>query len=236
MLWLSIASMRSTFILYLAAIVGIACANNDSCLTGGDPDASQCIAKGQEYNLEGNWNLSIKTADDCLAKYPDDPEILCIKAYALRKVSKPIDATALLNKAIAEDPNSVRLASRGYAYLALGNATAALLDAEKSIALDPSYATAYGLKALSCISLGQIDEADSAIKRALSIKPDSAHYWHVQGLVYQKQGNCTGAIFALRKSISIDPNYSLPWPEMHSASQDLASVEQDCRIEAYNAA
>lgn len=229
---LSVASRRSMFILFFAAIVGITHATNDSCLTSVNSGASQCIAQGQEYNLEENWNMSIKTADECLAKYPDDPEVLCIKAYALRKISKSTDAIALLNKAIAEEPNAVRLASRGYAYLAAGNATSALLDAEKAIALDPSYATAYGIKALSCLSLGQINEAASAVKIALSLKPDSAHYWHIQGLVYQKQGNCTGAISALRKSVSIDPNYNLPWPEMPGADQDLASEEQECKSKA----
>lgn len=209
---------KSASILVFVAIVGIACATNDSCLTSGESNINQCIAEGQEYIAEGNWDMSIKTTDEGLAKYPDDPGLLCMKAYSLRKISKPIDAIALLNKAIAIEPNPVRFASRGYAYLARGNATAALMDAEKATTLDPSYATAYGIKALSCLSLGQINKAESAIEQALSLEPDSAHYWHIQGLIYQKQGNCTGAISAFRKSISLDPKYSLPWPEMPSAS------------------
>ncbi|MFB3765472.1 MAG: hypothetical protein ACE14P_09520 [Methanotrichaceae archaeon] len=51
----------------------------------------------------------------------------------------------------------------------------------------------------------------------------------MQGLICQKQGRCTEAISSLRKSISLDPNYGLPWPEMSSAGQDLASAGQSCR-------
>ncbi len=228
MLGFLISQNKSASLLLFMAIIGAACATNDSCPASGDSGTSQCLVQGQEYIAEENWNMSIKTADEGLAKYPDDPSLLCMKAYALRKISKPIDAIALLNRAIAIEPNPVRLASRGYAYLAIGNATAALVDSEKAITMDSSYATAYGIKALSCISVGRIDEAESAIEKALSLQPDSAHYWHIQGLIYQKQGNCTGAIYALKKSVSLDTNYSLPWPEMPSANQDLASTEQSC--------
>ena len=64
-----------------------------------------------------------------------------------------------VSQGILLDPKPVRYANRGYGYLALGNNTAALADAETGISLNAHYTTTYGVKALALQGMGRNPEA-----------------------------------------------------------------------------
>ena len=77
----------------------------------------------------------------------------------------------VVSKAIPLDPKPVRYANRGYGYLALGDYTAALTDAETGISLNANYTTTYGVKALALKGMGRNAEALAAIDTALTLEP-----------------------------------------------------------------
>jgi tetratricopeptide (TPR) repeat protein len=134
----------------------------------------------------------------------------------------------LVSAGIRRDPEPVRYANRGYGYLALGNYSAALADAEAGIALNASYATTYSVKALALQGLGRNAEAPAAIGSALALDPENAHYWHVKGRVLMAGGNCTGARESLERSLALDPGYDLPYPGFMSARENLAALDALC--------
>jgi tetratricopeptide (TPR) repeat protein len=132
-----------------------------------------------------------------------------------------------VSRGIELDPKPVRYA-RGYAYLALGNYSAALADAETGIVLNASYPVTYAVKALALQGMGRNTEALAATDQAFALDPGNAHYWHVKGILLAASGNCTGAQEALERSLEIDPDYTLPWPGFSGARESLASLNSSC--------
>jgi len=163
-----------------------------------------------------------------LAWYPDNEELLCQQGYSYRKMGHYQRSVDAISHGIQLDPKPVRYANRGYGYLALGNSTAALADAQEGIRLDASYTTSYGVGALALHGLGRDDEALAAIDTAIGMDPQSAHSWHVKGIILAARTDCAGARAALEESLALDSDYSLPWPGFPSASEDLAALDTTC--------
>ncbi|PKG33545.1 MAG: hypothetical protein CW742_02335 [Methanoregula sp.] len=209
------------------AAAGISSAAAD---TSGTPpqDAAAYIAEAQGAVAESNWTFVLTVTTRGLAWYPDNPDLLCLQGYTFRKTGQYQKSVDIISKAIPLDPKAVRYANRGYGYLALGNYSAALNDADTGISLDANYTANYGVKALALSGLGRNGEALAAVDTALGQSPESAHYWHVKGAVLAAGGDCTGAQSALERSIAINPEYVLPWPGFGTAEEKLAAVKTGC--------
>jgi tetratricopeptide (TPR) repeat protein len=190
--------------------------------------ATVYIDDAQAAVMERNWTSALLLTTRGLAFYPNDPELYCLQGYTFRKLGQYEKAVDAVSEGIRRDPRPVRYANRGYAYLALGNYTAALADAESAIALNASYPTAYGVKALALQGMGKNPEAIAAINPALALDPASAHYWHVKGRILAASGDCAGAREALEQSLALDPGYDLPYPGFTGAGENLEALSTAC--------
>jgi tetratricopeptide (TPR) repeat protein len=193
------------------------------------PDnVSVYIVESQAAAAERNWTRVLFLTTRGLTWYPDDAELSCLQGYSYRKMGQYAKSVDLVSKGIHLDPKPVRYANRGYGYLALGNYPAALVDAETGIALNASYTTSYGVKALALQGMGRNAEALAAINTALVLDPESAHFWHVKGRLLTAGGNCTGARESLERSLALDPGYDLPYPGFTGARENLAALDALC--------
>jgi tetratricopeptide (TPR) repeat protein len=191
-------------------------------------EAQAYLAEANAAIAGQNWTKASLVTTAGLAWYPKNADLLCVQAYSYRKTGQINASLESVSRAIRLDPAPVRYANRGYGYLALGNYTAALADAEAGIALNATYPPSYTVKALALSGLGRDAEARAAIGKAIDLGPGSAHSWHVSGILQAKAGNCTGSREALERSVSIDPGYSLPWPGFSGAEEDLAALDRTC--------
>jgi tetratricopeptide (TPR) repeat protein len=198
--------------------------------TQGPPpeEARAYIASAQTAGAIRNWPDALSITTRGLAWYPDNADLLCLQGYSYRKMGQYQKSVDAISNGILIDPRAVRYANRGYGYLALKNYSAALADAESGIAADSGYTTNHGIKALALLGMGRNADARDAIDAALAQSPDSAHYWHIHGLVLAESGDCAGARAALQKSLDLDPDYSLPWPGFASAQQSLEVLDSTC--------
>ncbi len=198
-------------------------------LAGSAPQtADSFIRNAQAAVSERNWTGAQAIATEGLARYPENADLWCLQGYAVRKTGQYWRSVLLVSEGIRLDPRPVRYANRAYGYLALGNWSAAVTDADAGIALNASYATNYGVKALALRGLGRNGEALAAADTALALEPENAHYWHVKGIVLAAAGNCTGAQQALERSLDLDPRYNLPYPDFAGAEGDLAALNTTC--------
>jgi tetratricopeptide (TPR) repeat protein len=184
--------------------------------------------QGKALMAERNWSGVISVTNEGLVLYPYDPGLLCLQGYAMRKTGHYQEAVDLVSLALPNDTRPVRYANRGYGFLAMGKYNDAINDADSALAMDPSYATAYALKAYAVRNNGDLTAAEELINKALSIEPDNAHYLHLKGGILADLGNCTGAIDAYRHSIGVNPDYDLPWPGLSNATADLEKTETRC--------
>ncbi len=201
---------------------------------GGDPgtppqDAGAFAADAKAAVAEGDWPNVLSITTRGLAYFPYDAELLCLQGYTLRKLGQYQKAVDTVSVAIPLDPRPVRYANRGYAYLALGNYSAALADADEGIRIDPAYASSYSVRALALHGLGRDSEALTAVGTAIDKEPGSAHALAVRGIILAAQGDCEGAAIAFTASRALDPAYSLPWPGFPSAEESLKSLDAGCR-------
>jgi tetratricopeptide (TPR) repeat protein len=191
-------------------------------------NASEFITEAKDAIAGQNWSGALLITTTGIAWYPDNADLLCQQGYTYRKMGQYAKSVEVVSKAVPLDPTPVRYANRGYGYLALGNNTAALADAETGISKNPAYTTNYAVKALALQGMGRNTEALAAIGQALAYDPESAHYWHVKGVILAESGNCTGAREALERALAIDPGYSLPYPGFDGARERLAALNQSC--------
>jgi tetratricopeptide (TPR) repeat protein len=191
-------------------------------------NVSVSISDAQAAIAEGNWTQSLFLTTSGLAWYPDNAELFCLQGYTYRKMGQYQKSVDAVSEGIRRDPRPVRYANRGYGYLALGNYSAALSDAEAGIALNASYPITWDVKALALQGMGRNAEALAATDSALALDPQSAHSWHVEGRILAAGGDCTGARAALEKSLSLDPGYDLPYPGFTGAAENLAVLNSSC--------
>lgn len=184
----------------------------------------QGMALMAAHDIDGLLALTEKG----LSLYPDDAELMCLKAYALRKTGHFQESVDLMNTAIPLDPRPARFVNRGYGLLAMGKAEEALGDADKAIMMNTSYSQGHGLKAEVLLAMGNFTGALQEADAALTLEPGAAHYWHVRGNVLDRLGDCDGAIESLRKSLDLKIEYDMPWPGLPNVSVDLARVMNRC--------
>jgi tetratricopeptide (TPR) repeat protein len=184
----------------------------------------QGMALMAAHDMDGLLALT----DKGLSLYLDDAELMCLKAYALRKTGHYQESVDLLNVAIPMDPRPARFVNRGYGLLAMGKTEEALADADKAIMMNTSYSQGHGLKAEVLLAMGNFTGALQEADAALALDPGAAHYWHVRGNVLDRKGDCDGAIESLRKSLDLKIEYDMPWPGLPNVSVDLARVMNRC--------
>ncbi len=191
-------------------------------------NATEYENQGKALVADRDWSGVIASTREGLIYYPYNPELLCLRGYAMRKTGHYQEAADLISLAIPNDTRPVRYANRGYALLAMGKNQETINDADSALARDSSYATAYALKAFALRNTGDFSAAEDTIDKALSFDPGNAHYLHIKGGILADMGNCTGAITAYRHSIQSNPDYDLPWPGLSNATVDLEKTETRC--------
>jgi tetratricopeptide (TPR) repeat protein len=222
------------FLLCLIITAGAADSITATLSTGtGTPEippqnASVYISEAKAAVAEWNWTGALLLTTRGITWYPDNADLLCLQGYSYRKMGQYQKSVEAVSKGIRLDPKPVRYANRGYGYLALGNYTAALADAETGISLNATYPTTHGVKALALHEMGRDTEALVSIDQALALEPDNAHYWHVKGVLLAASGNCPGARESLEASLALDPDYTLPYPGFTRARDNLAALNTSC--------
>lgn len=118
-------------------------------------------------------------------------------------------ALALAQQAVALD-DSLPLAhlTLGYVYLFKHQHARAIAEAERSIALDPHYAWAYGMLADMLTGVGRPQEALKLIDQAMRLEPQSAAYFSsCLGFAYRAMRQYEEAITAIQRTLTRNPHF-----------------------------
>ncbi len=107
----------------------------------------------------------------------------------------------------------VELASN---YYQSGNYRVALDELQQALAIDPGYATAFGLLGLIHADLGQQGRAEEAFRRGLRLAPDDADLNNSFGWFLCQSGRETASIAYFERAAK-DPLYRTPAKPLHNA-------------------
>jgi tetratricopeptide (TPR) repeat protein len=200
--------------------------------TGNRLSAAAYEYQGMAQMTRQDWRGVITTTGEGLTVYPDDAELYCLRAYALRKTGYFTESVDNSTRAILIDPKPIRYANRGFALLALGRNDDALRDADIALSINKSYTPAYGVKAIALIRMNNLTGAGQVLDTVMPFDPKNPLFWHMKAKISAAEGNCTAAKGAFRQSIEIDPEYDLPWPGFENATTDLKDTEKQCTAPA----
>lgn len=235
------ASIRRTRIVLMIVVLGgllclpvigapISVGISTGPAAGSQLSAAAYEKQGMAQMAQQNWNGLITTTNEGLALYPDDAELYCLRAFALRQKGYFTEAVDNVTIAIARDPKPVRYANRGFAYLALGRNDDALNDANTAISLNASYTRAYGVKAIALTNTGNLTGAGQAVDTGIRLDPSDPLFWQLKGRITVAGGNCSGAREAFNTSLALNPDYALPWSGFGNATTDLLNAEAQCAV------
>ena len=86
----------------------------------------------------------------------------------------------------------------------------------------------------SSTKIGMLEQAITAYKKVISLKPDYVDAYTNMGVALQNQGKLEEAIDAHKKSISLKPDYAVAYSNMGNVLKDQGKLDE--AIEAYNKA
>lgn len=114
-------------------------------------------------------------------------------------------------------PRAAEEVSRGYQFLATGDAERAEVAFRHSLAFDPDFPEGENGMGLVARTRGELDAARRSFERALSLRPDFAEAHANLGELLLSSGEGKAAEFRLRAALRIDP-------DLADARQNLARL------------
>lgn len=132
-----------------------------------------------------------------------DPDIA--KARARLAAGDPVEATRLLNAAVARDPGSVpALQALTQAYLKLGDARAAQTTAERALKLDTRNPATLALNGDALTALGDRAGAEAEYRKSLQLRADSDVQRKLADVAAPPAQTTQGALFRVRYDGSVN--------------------------------
>lgn len=118
----------------------------------------------------------------------------------------------------------------GAAYQALGQSNNAIAAYERSLDLNPNYASAYNNMGNSLRDQGKHEDAIAAYQRALNLKPDYASPYNNMGNALRDQGKLEDAIAAYRRALALRPDYAEALNNMGSVLHEQGNLEEALNV------
>lgn len=145
---------------------------------------------------------------DALASIlPDSPELNCLLAS---ETSDPRKARELIDRALARRPSMMEaLRARVACSARLKEYDEMLLDAERLLAIMPTWSGAHSFRAEALAQCNRLEEADEAYGKAIAIQPAALPTWQARSLIRTRRGEYAGALADANRVIAGDPQYAM---------------------------
>ena len=133
------------------------------------------------------------------------------QAYERQMKGELEEAVALYKKSIEAHPTAEAYTFLGWTYSFMGRIEDAIEECHKAIAQDPDFGNPYNDIGAYLIEKGELDEAIGWFQKALLARRyESPAFPHLNlGRVYERKGQWTEAIDSYKKSLALNPNYTL---------------------------
>jgi tetratricopeptide (TPR) repeat protein len=143
---------------------------------------------------------------------PADVALRLIKEAYMRQMQGELGmAVELYKESIGICPTAEAHTFLGWTYRFMGKLEDAIAECKKAIEVDPTFGNPYNDIGAYLIELGQFDVAIPWLEKAtLSTRYEAYHYpWYNLGRVYVAKEMYTMARACFKKSLDIEPHYTL---------------------------
>ena len=164
----------------------------------------------------GKIELALPFFKTALEANPSNAQFWYSHIVALITLERLTDAKALLDQA----------KSKGIKGADFDQLEQKLNKANKTHALKPNRAEAYGNMGFALQKQNKLEEAIEAYNKALTIKPDYVSVYYNMGIALKGQGKLEKAIVAYNKALAIKPDYVDAYYNMGIALHDHGKLEK----------
>ncbi len=151
------------------------------------------------------YDSALKSINVAISLESSDITLFNEKASILVDQKQYAQAIAIYDSSIARQPEAYLYLNRGNAKAKLGQSSAALADYDRSIAINPQFGLAYGVRGFFKYELGQSPAAIADYDRSITLDPENANTYALRGGARFQLGQTKAAINDLDRAIQIDP-------------------------------
>ena len=193
-------------------------------LAQGNTDAAeQALAKGQALDPKApgpkalmaevryrqkRFDEAERLAREVLADHPEDHDVRLLMAYAMAARQRPKDAVAEVRSLLAAEPENLawRYLLSGL-YTETGDTAGAERELQLILRAKPDHAPSNNDLGYLWAERGvNLDRAETMVRQALTLEPQSAAYLDSLGWVLYKQGRFEDAVKTLEEATRLSPD------------------------------
>lgn len=159
------------------------------------------------HHKEGNMDAAIALLETASARFPGQTHILFYLGSFYEEQKRLVAAKTTFEKGLRMEPDNLRLRySLGVVLDKLGRKDDSIREMERLLLMDPKHANAMNYLGYTFADLNiRLDEAETLIRRALSLKPGDGYITDSMGWVLFKKGETEEAIRYLEKAARLIP-------------------------------
>ena len=175
----------------------------------GEHRADAVLRRANLLAARGELDAGLALLNAAASESDDDRmRFLLAQSDLLLEGDRPKQAEALINEALAHDPNSMDLLfARSMVLDKLNRRPEMEADLKRILEIDPKNANALNAWGYTLANHGErLDEAHDLIKRALEQSPDNPYIMDSLGWVLYRKGDLVGAEAHLRRALELLPD------------------------------
>jgi tetratricopeptide (TPR) repeat protein len=173
---------------------------------------STAVQNGIDLHRHGRHAEAERICSDVLAIDDKHVDALHLLSVLKRAQGNPMEAVALLARALRAEPASVEvLADRAGMLMSLGRHEEALQDCERAVVLKPAYVDAWIKRGTALQCLGRLDASLESLDKAIALKPDSIEAWTNRGNTLAQLGRSEDAVASYDKALAVNDANATIW-------------------------
>jgi tetratricopeptide (TPR) repeat protein len=166
------------------------------------------IAYFEQLSTSRDYVKLAEVGEQIIARRPQDTMMLANVAEVYRKLKRYEEAHELLDKALAIQPDMIKVYSvRASLYLAQGKNELALEHAEKALAGNPNLIESVTVKGRALLLMGRVAESEAPLRRVVEWAPENAGHAYVLGESLRLQGKTEEAIRVYEAIVQFSPGF-----------------------------
>jgi Flp pilus assembly protein TadD len=146
-------------------------------------------------------------------------------ALALVELGQLDEAASHFSRSLELDPKAEIYSDLGFTMARLGKPEVALANYQKALELDPNCASAHSNLAVALVQEGNLEEAESHYRKALSGRP-TAETHNGLGYVLARRGRTDEATAEFRKAIELNPKFTPAYNNLADALVKQGNLEE----------
>jgi predicted O-linked N-acetylglucosamine transferase (SPINDLY family) len=198
--------------------------------SSGDP-AALFNAAVDDLN-EGNFAKAEQAFRTILARWPAYAEVMDLLGVVYAKTGRLQDAAAIMQKAIATNPNLAGFHNNlGNVLSSLGRCAEAVECYQRALALRPDDPQTLNNLGSTLYTMARLEAAAEAYERALALRPEYPEALSNYGNVLIDQGRIADAVAANQKALALNPAYPIAHNNLGNGLRRLGRYED--AVQAY---